>query len=43
MNSTGEPMHLTTRVNGEVRQDDTTANMIFPFARLIAYISTFMR
>ena len=36
------PLHLTTRVNGEVRQDDTTANMIFPFADLIAYITTFM-
>lgn len=34
-------MRLTTRVNGEVRQDDTTDNMIFPFARQIAYISTF--
>ena len=37
-----EPLHLTTRVNGEVRQDDTTANLIFPFGRLIAYLSTFM-
>ncbi|HEX7089558.1 MAG TPA: fumarylacetoacetate hydrolase family protein [Longimicrobiales bacterium] len=35
-------LHLTTRVNGEVRQDDTTANLIFPFRRLIAYVSTFM-
>jgi 2-keto-4-pentenoate hydratase/2-oxohepta-3-ene-1,7-dioic acid hydratase in catechol pathway len=39
----GEVLHLTTRVNGEVRQDDTTANLIFPFARLIAYLSSFMR
>ena len=30
-------LHLTTRVNGELRQDDTTANLIFPFARLIDY------
>jgi 5-carboxymethyl-2-hydroxymuconate isomerase len=30
-------------VNGELRQDDTTANLIFPFARLIAYLSSFMR
>jgi len=30
-------------VNGEVRQDDTTANLIFSFARLIAYLSSFMR
>jgi 2-keto-4-pentenoate hydratase/2-oxohepta-3-ene-1,7-dioic acid hydratase in catechol pathway len=36
-------LHLTTRVNGDVRQDDTTANLIFPFARLIAYLSSFMR
>jgi 2-keto-4-pentenoate hydratase/2-oxohepta-3-ene-1,7-dioic acid hydratase in catechol pathway len=35
------PLHLTTRVNGEVRQDDTTASMIFPFGELIAYISSF--
>jgi 2-keto-4-pentenoate hydratase/2-oxohepta-3-ene-1,7-dioic acid hydratase in catechol pathway len=39
----GEELHLVTRVNGEVRQDDTTANLIFPFARLIAYLSSFMR
>jgi 2-keto-4-pentenoate hydratase/2-oxohepta-3-ene-1,7-dioic acid hydratase in catechol pathway len=37
----GKPLHLTTKVNGELRQDDTTANLIFPFADLIAYISTF--
>jgi 2-keto-4-pentenoate hydratase/2-oxohepta-3-ene-1,7-dioic acid hydratase in catechol pathway len=36
-------LHLMTRVNGELRQDDTTANMIFPFARLIEYLSSFMR
>jgi 5-carboxymethyl-2-hydroxymuconate isomerase len=36
-------LHLTTRVNGELRQDDTTANLIFPFVRLIAYLSSFMR
>ncbi|HZP79238.1 MAG TPA: fumarylacetoacetate hydrolase family protein [Pseudolabrys sp.] len=36
------PLHLTTTVNGELRQDDTTANLIFPFAELIAYVSTFM-
>jgi len=39
----GEELHLTTRVNGEVRQDDTTANLIFTFARLINYLSSFMR
>ena len=35
-------MRIVTRVNGEVRQDDTTANMIFPFEELIAYVSTFV-
>jgi 5-carboxymethyl-2-hydroxymuconate isomerase len=39
----GEEFHLTTRVNDEIRQDDTTANLIFPFARLISYLSSFMR
>ena len=39
----GEELHLTTRINGEVRQDDTTASMIFSFRRLIAYLSSFMR
>jgi len=34
-------VRVTTRVNGEVRQDDTSANMLFPVADLIAYISTF--
>lgn len=37
-----ERLHLTTRVNGELRQDDTTANMLFPFGRLIEYLSAFM-
>ncbi|MEK9647039.1 MAG: fumarylacetoacetate hydrolase family protein [Alphaproteobacteria bacterium] len=36
------PMRVTTRVNGEVRQDDTTENIIFDFAYLISYVSTFM-
>lgn len=36
-----EDIHIRTRVNGEVRQDDTTANLIFPFRDLLAYISTF--
>ena len=33
---------VTTRVNGEVRQDDSTANIIFDFAYLISYVSTFL-
>lgn len=32
---------LTTRVNGETRQNDRTSRMLFPIARQIAYISTF--
>ena len=36
-----EDVRLTTRVNGEVRQDDRTSRMIFPVAKQIAYISTF--
>jgi 5-carboxymethyl-2-hydroxymuconate isomerase len=36
-----QPLHLVTRVNGEVRQDDTTASMIFDFGQLIEYISSF--
>jgi 2-keto-4-pentenoate hydratase/2-oxohepta-3-ene-1,7-dioic acid hydratase in catechol pathway len=35
------PFDLTTRVNGEVRQHDTTENMIFDFGYLLNYISTF--
>jgi 2-keto-4-pentenoate hydratase/2-oxohepta-3-ene-1,7-dioic acid hydratase in catechol pathway len=34
-------LSLVTRVNGEVRQQDTTGNLIFSFADLIAYITTF--
>ncbi len=36
-----EDLRVTTRVNGEVRQDDTAANMIFGFRYLIAYVSAF--
>ena len=31
---------VTTRVNGEVRQHDSTARLLFPFPYLINYIST---
>ena len=34
-------IRLTARVNGELRQDDRTSRMLFPFARIIAYVSTF--
>jgi len=36
-----EPLRVTTRVNGEVRQDDTSDRMIFPIPYLISYLSTF--
>ena len=32
---------VTTRVNGERRQHDTTANLMFPFPYLVSYLSTF--
>lgn len=35
-------LRIRTRVNGEVRQDDNTARLMFDFSRLISYISTFM-
>ena len=38
-----DALHLTTTVNGEIRQDDTTANLLFPFDYLVSYLSTFMR
>ncbi len=38
----GAPLRLTVSVNGKVTQDDTTASMIFGFADLIAYVTTFM-
>jgi 2-keto-4-pentenoate hydratase/2-oxohepta-3-ene-1,7-dioic acid hydratase in catechol pathway len=37
----GKPLHLMTRVNGELRQDDTTDRLTWGFAWLINYISTF--
>ena len=37
-----KPLHLTVRKNGEVTQDDTTDSMIFSFADLIVYVTTFM-
>jgi 2-keto-4-pentenoate hydratase/2-oxohepta-3-ene-1,7-dioic acid hydratase in catechol pathway len=37
-----QPLRLTTKVNDETRQDDTTANLIFDFGELLAYITTFM-
>jgi 2-keto-4-pentenoate hydratase/2-oxohepta-3-ene-1,7-dioic acid hydratase in catechol pathway len=39
--SSFDDIHITTRVNGEIRQNDTTANMIFHFPYLLRYLSTF--
>jgi 5-carboxymethyl-2-hydroxymuconate isomerase len=36
-------LRVLTRVNGEERQNDTTANLMFPFRYLISYLSTFYR
>ncbi|OZI40032.1 2-hydroxyhepta-2,4-diene-1,7-dioate isomerase [Bordetella genomosp. 5] len=33
------PLTVSTRVNGELRQQDSTDNLMFPFAELIRYIS----
>lgn len=40
LDPTGE-IALETRVNGETRQKDTTANLMFPFDFLICYLSSF--
>jgi 2-keto-4-pentenoate hydratase/2-oxohepta-3-ene-1,7-dioic acid hydratase in catechol pathway len=37
-----KPLHLIVRKNGEVTQDDTTTSMIFSFADIIAYTTSFM-
>lgn len=37
-----KPLRLTVRKNGEITQDDTTASMIFSFADIIAYTTSFM-
>ena len=36
-----EDMRITTKVNGEVRQNDTTASMMFPIKYIISYCSKF--
>ena len=35
-------IELTTRVNGEIRQQDRTSRMIFDFPYIIKYVSTFI-
>lgn len=36
-----DDLHITTTVNGELRQDDTAATMAFPIEFQVAYLSTF--
>lgn len=36
-----DDVRITTKVNGETRQDDRTSRMLFPIRRQIEYISTF--
>lgn len=36
-------LRVMTRVNGEERQNDTTASLMFPFPYLVSYLSTFYR
>jgi 2-keto-4-pentenoate hydratase/2-oxohepta-3-ene-1,7-dioic acid hydratase in catechol pathway len=36
-----DPLRILTRVNGEIRQNDTTDRMIFAMPFLVSYISTF--
>jgi len=35
-------LDIQTRVNGEIRQNDNTSNLMFPFDYIISYLSTFM-
>lgn len=37
-----QKLHLWLKVNGQTMQDGTTADMIFPVAHLISYVSGFM-
>lgn len=37
-----QDLALELRVNGDVRQDSSTANMIFPVAEIVHYVSQFM-
>ena len=37
-----QTLNMTLKVNGEVRQHSNTADMIFPVANIVAYLSKFM-
>jgi 2-keto-4-pentenoate hydratase/2-oxohepta-3-ene-1,7-dioic acid hydratase in catechol pathway len=38
----GAPVTLTTRVNGETRQSGSTADLIFPIATILRYVTSFL-
>ena len=40
--ATGSPVTLTTRLNGEIKQQGNTADLIFPIAYLLHYITATM-
>ena len=35
-------LDIQTRVNGEIRQNDNTSNMMFPIDYIVSYLSKFM-
>ena len=37
-----QSLHLTLKVNGEVKQDASTADMVFPVAAVVEFISSFL-
>jgi 2-keto-4-pentenoate hydratase/2-oxohepta-3-ene-1,7-dioic acid hydratase in catechol pathway len=37
----GAPLHLMTRINGELRQDDNTERLTWDFSWLLNYITQF--
>ncbi|MCY4324962.1 MAG: fumarylacetoacetate hydrolase family protein, partial [Betaproteobacteria bacterium] len=37
-----QQLRIWLELNGRMRQDSSTANMIFPVARLVSYLSEFM-
>jgi len=37
-----KPLHIVSKINGEVTQDDTSDHMIFGFVDILSYVSTFM-
>lgn len=37
-----QTLHLTLKVNGDVEQDGSTAEMVFPVAAIVAFVSSFV-